>query len=284
MSGFPAEWLALREPYDGVARNPAVLAELRAAFAGRPAIFAVDLACGTGATARALTKFLPARQNWRLVDNDLGLLARAPALTQGADVTVATMPVDLARDLEIALDGPLDLIATSAFLDLVSGRFVERLTVEAAARGLPVYAALSYDGGLRMSPQDDRDQKVVAAFNRHQKSDKGFGPALGPAAAQAAADLFARVGYAVVQGPSPWRLGREDRDIQLGILAGIAAAAGETGDIALTDLMTWLTARRDAVAAGVAEMTVGHVDLFAVPTATRWGERSQSNSTSSPIA
>ncbi|MDQ2081365.1 class I SAM-dependent methyltransferase [Xanthobacteraceae bacterium Astr-EGSB] len=284
MTGFSANWLSLREPYDMAARNGAILAKVRAAFADRSAIFAIDLACGTGATARALAKSLPARQNWRLVDNDLGLLARAPALTQTADIAVAAMPVDLARDLEMALDGPLDLVATSAFLDLVSGRFVERLAVEAAARGLPVYAALSYDGRVGMTPEDDLDQKVVTAFNRHQKTDKGFGPALGPAAAQAAADLFGRVGYAVDKGTSDWRLGEGDQAIQLELLAGMAAAAGETGDIALTDLMAWLTRRRDAVAAGEAAMTVGHVDLFAVPTARRWGERSQSNSTSSPMA
>jgi hypothetical protein len=283
MTGFSAGWLTLREPYDVAARNGAVLAKLEATFAGRPAIFAVDLACGTGATARALTTYLPARQNWRLVDNDLGLLARAPAATQAAGVTVAAMPVDLARDLEMALDGPLDLVATSAFLDLVSGRFVERLAVEAAARGLPVYAALSYDGRIGMAPQDPLDESVVAAFNRHQRTDKGFGPALGPAAPQAAADLFVHVGYGVEQGRSDWLLGPADRAIQLELLAGMAAAAGETGDIGLVDLMAWLTRRRDTVAAGVAEMTVGHVDLFAVPTARRWGEKSQSNNTSSPI-
>jgi hypothetical protein len=283
MTGFSADWLSLREPYDRAARNVAILAKVQAAFVDRPAIFALDLACGTGATARALAKSLPARQNWRLVDNDLGLLARAPGLTQTADIAVAAMPVDLARDLEMALDGPLDLIATSAFLDLVSGRFVERLAVETAARGLPVYAALSYDGRVGLTPADELDQKVVTAFNRHQKTDKGFGPALGPAAAQAAADLFGRVGYAVEQGTSDWRLGEGDQAIQLELLAGMAAAAGEIGDIALTDLMAWLTRRRDAVATREATMTVGHVDLFAVPTSRRWGERSQSNSTSSPI-
>ena len=38
------------------------------------------------------------------------------------DVTVTTVPVDLSRDLEAALDGPVDLVTTSALLDLVSRR------------------------------------------------------------------------------------------------------------------------------------------------------------------
>jgi hypothetical protein len=283
MSSFSVDWLALREPYDASARNAEVLDRLRTYFADRPAVFCVDLACGTGATVRALAKYLPPRQNWRLCDNDLGLLARAPALTQATGANVVPTPVDLARDLEMALDGPLDLVATSAFFDLVSGRFLERLTVEAAARGLPVYAALSYDGRTEMTPEDELDQRVVASFNRHQRTDKGFGEALGPAAASAAAAMFARVGYAVTTGGADWVLGPGDQKIQLDILAGIAAAAGEIGDIPLTELMSWLTRRRAAVTAGIAGMRVGHVDLFAVPTARRWGERSQSNSTSSPI-
>ena len=60
------------------------------------------------------------------------------------------MPVDLARDLEAALDGPVDLVTTSALLDLVSDDWLERLAIEAAARRLPVYAALSYDGRIEL--------------------------------------------------------------------------------------------------------------------------------------
>ena len=54
MSGFSAEWLALREPYDAKARNAAVLDAVASAFRGEPSVSVVDLACGTGATLRAL--------------------------------------------------------------------------------------------------------------------------------------------------------------------------------------------------------------------------------------
>ena len=77
MSGFSADWLALREPYDLRARNPAVLDAVAAFFEPRPSVRVVDLACGTGSTLRALSPRLPPRQSWTLVDNDPGLLARA---------------------------------------------------------------------------------------------------------------------------------------------------------------------------------------------------------------
>src|SRR6266702_2036189 len=140
MSGFSSGWLALREPYDKRARSSIVLDAAAAWAAGKDSIAVVDLACGLGSTLRTVRERLPRRQSWRLVDNDLSLLARAADLARPAELSVMPVPVDLARDLEAALDGPIDLITTSALLDLVSGEWVERLAVELAARRLPVYA------------------------------------------------------------------------------------------------------------------------------------------------
>jgi hypothetical protein len=65
---------------------------------------------------------------------------RAPALERPPNINVVTGPIDLVR-LELALDGPLDLITMSALLDLVSLEWLDRLAIEAAARRLPVYGA-----------------------------------------------------------------------------------------------------------------------------------------------
>ena len=131
---------------------------------------------------RALGARIPARQNWRLVDNDLepaGAARRRCA--SAAIVTVAHVPIDLVRDLELALDGPIDLVTTSALLDLVSDEWLERLVVEAAARRLPVYAALTYDGRVEASSRPmPFDPKSSPPSIAHQRTDKGFGPALGP--------------------------------------------------------------------------------------------------------
>jgi len=283
MSGFSADWLTLREPYDLRARNPAVLEALSAEFSTRSSIAVVDLACGIGSTLRALAPILPRRQSWRLVDNDLSLLARVQGKAATAESVVTTTPVDLACDVEIALDGPLDLVTTSAFLDLVSADWLERFALEAAARGLPIYAALTYDGRVAIEPEDPLDRRVIDAVNQHQLRDKGFGPSLGPAAAPAAIMVLQRVGYAVESGLSDWQFGPADKDIQLELVSGWAAAAREIGDLSLPDLIAWVTRRRDAIAAGGSSMQIGHLDIFARRTGTRWGDRSQSNSTSSPI-
>jgi SAM-dependent methyltransferase len=268
MTGFSADWLALRERYDRHARNPEIIDILDGTFRNCPSIAVVDLACGTGATLRAISSRLPPRQHWRLVDNDLGLLARAAALAHPPDITVLPRTIDLARDLELALDGPTDLIATSALLDLVSQTWIDRLAVEAAARRLPVYAALSYDGRTELAPAERFDGAVIAAVNAHQRTDKGFGRALGPEAATAAVRAFRRIGYAVQEGRSDWILQPVDREIQLRLLAGLAMAASEMGSLERQAIASWLEQRQAHVVAGCSTTRVGHVDFLARPIGT----------------
>lgn len=268
MSGFSADWLALREPFDLRARNADVLAAVAAAVTTLSPVRIVDLACGTGSTLRALSRHLPARQHWRLADNDLGLLARAAAMPRAETVTVTTVALDLNRDLEAALDGPVDLVTTSALLDLVSESWLERLVVEIAARKIPFYAALSYDGRVELNPADPLDAKIVDAMNAHQRTNKGFGAALGPASAASAIASFVSLGYSVTHGMSDWTAGVDERDFQAEIFSGWASAAREMA-VSPADSDAWLSRRRDLLAAGKSSLRVGHVDLFAAPIGTR---------------
>jgi SAM-dependent methyltransferase len=266
MSGFSACWLALREPYDRAARNVAVLDAIAAAFAGASAAAVADLGCGTGATMRAIASRLPARQSWRLVDNDDVLLdAAKKAAPAGANVT--TVAVDLADAIGPALDG-CDLVATSALLDLISAAWLDRLVVSLVRLSRPLYAALSYDGVVTLTPETRNDAAVIAAVNRHQRTDKGFGPALGPDAARIAPERLRRAGFGVIEGRSDWRFGGNDRDIQLAMLAGWAGAAREIG-VDSSTLEEWLRERRAHVIAGRSHMQIGHIDFFATPTGRR---------------
>lgn len=269
MSGFSAEWLTLREPFDLRARNAAVLDAVASSLKPLPSVRIVDLACGTGSTLRALSPRLPVPQRWKLVDNDFGLLERARRTPLSGTVNVETMPLDLNRDLEAALDGPIDLVTTSALLDLVSEPWLERLAVEIAARKIPFYAALSYDGRVALSPADALDQRIVDGMNAHQRTDKGFGPALGPDAASAAIARFTSLGFSVTQGQSDWTMNPGDQNMQSEVLSGWANAAREIGAVSSTDSTTWLTRRRKLIASGRASLRVGHVDFFAAPTGTR---------------
>jgi SAM-dependent methyltransferase len=266
MSGFSLSWLSMREPYDRAARNVEVVDAVAATFADASAATVTDLGCGTGATMRAISPRLPAHQSWRLVDNDQVLLDVArKAAPAGASVTAVVL--DLAQAIEQALDS-CDLVATSALLDLVSAAWLDRLVACSARLSRPFYAALSYNGVVAMAPGSVHDVAVITAVNRHQRTDKGFGPALGPDAARTASARFRDAGFMVLEGRSDWRVGCDDREVQMEMLEGWAGAARAIG-VAPATLEEWLGERRDHVTAGRSQMRVGHIDFFATPTGRR---------------
>jgi len=259
----------LRESYDMHARNPIVLDAVAASFRSRDALSIVDLACGAGSTVRALGPRLSARQHWDLVDNDPHLLALACSGTFGDGVTLNAVPLDLSSNFAAALGGTKDLITISALLDLVSENWLDRFARHVAAHARCVYAALTYDGRIELSPADPLDTSITSAVNAHQRTDKGFGPALGPSAAAVAIAQFRALGYSIVQGRSDWTIGTGDREIQQELLAGWASAASEVKSLPRPDIDNWLARRRSAVEARVSTMRVGHVDFLATPSVIR---------------
>ena len=267
MTGFTTEWLGLREPFDGAARNRTVHDAVVAQFAKYYSVTVSDLGSGTGSSFRAITSRLPVEQTWRLYDSDITLVAGPAAPTEGA--RFHRWVVNLAEDLELALESPLDLVTTSALLDLTSGGWAERLVTELAVRNLPFYAALTYDGRVALSPTDPTDTDVIMAVNHHQRTDKGFGAALGASAADFYMKAFHAVGYEVVSGQSDWVFRSSDQAMQLQMLEDWAGAARAVNLLPRWRVQDWLTRRRDLVATARSSMRVGHIDFFARPIATR---------------
>ncbi len=249
--GFSADWLSLREPADGAARDAHLLAQACAAAGPRPVI--LDLGCGTGSTTRAMVDLLPKDTRWRLLDGDQTLLDRAQAETHAVSEFFCQ---DLADVEALPLDG-VTLVTASALLDLMSEEWVTRL---AARLNVPFYAALSYDGAMAWAPESPEDRAVEAYFNRHQRTDKGVGRALGPDAGPRTAEIFQNAGFDVTLAQSPWDLGPEMAPLQTLLNDGIATAAEEAG---LKDAPQWAQTRRKMAEKG--RTRVGHIDLIALP-------------------
>jgi hypothetical protein len=247
---FDAGWLDLREPADRAARDPGLLAAAAAYLAAGEPPLALDLGCGSGAMPRAL--HAPSLR-WRLVDRDPALLRLAAGRCPGAE----TFAADLADLDRLPLDG-VRLVTASALVDLASAAWLDGLAVRLADAGAGLYATLAYDGRMAFEPPHPRDRAVRAAFNAHQRRDKGLGPALGPAAWHTLARAFATRGFAVDLAPSDWRLGATDAALTAALVGWIAAAAEEMG----VDAGGWAQARRAA-----SGCIVGHIDVLALPPA-----------------
>lgn len=275
MSGFAADWLALREKVDHASRNPTLAARVRAHFAGRDALTIVDLGCGTGSNLRGLAADLPPRQHWHLIDGDAALLQRARESLadwaeevqadgerlrlrrDGREIVVSFERADLTRrDLDFSAVGA-ELVTAAALLDLVSESWLERLVAALAAGKLPLYAVLNYDGEAEWQPADPLDGRVIAAFNRHQRGDKGFGPALGPASSEALAQLLRQYGYRYGSLPSPWVLGPTEAELIRALTDGFAQAAGEIEPERQAAFAAWANAQ-----AGAQKVRIGHRDVF----------------------
>lgn len=285
MSGFSAQWLELREPFDAAARSKSLAASLGQHIPlGRSSdpLTIVDLGCGAGSNLRFLAPLLGGVQRWRLVDHDAPLLDAALAATerwaraQGAAVqrsgTRLTLRAssfecrvecetadlaDLAR-LELPAGG---LVTAAALLDLVSRDWLETLAQRTRAASAAICFALTYDGRTTTKPAEREDATVLAMFNRHQLFDKGFGPALGMRAASVAEAAFEAHGYELGVAPSDWEIGRDDHALQLALLDGWLGAALEIAPKSRLALTTWHERRRAHVLAGRSSFRVGHVDL-----------------------
>jgi SAM-dependent methyltransferase len=262
VTGFSADWLALREPADGRARDANLTAQLVQAARQRSQTRFIDLACGTGANLRYLAPRIGGEQRWQLVDSDPALLEKVG--TVGA-CEVETQRLDLTTDLP-ALDFAPDIIVTaSALLDLVSGRWLTQLVECCRAGRCPALFALSYDGRIELTPRDPDDEWIRQLVNRHQLGDKGFGPALGPDAWWRIRDLFREAGYTVLTARSDWNLLPEETFLQQALLEGWAGAALELASADVARCREWLARRLAHVTTGVSRMTVGHEDVLALP-------------------
>lgn len=273
---FSAEWLALREPIDHRSRSKALLARVGAHLQDIAEPTIIDIGCGTGSNLRATAPALGRRQRWVLVDYDAKLLdAAAEALARWAGtairdeaglvlmrgaqtITVTFRQADLAADLDSALAGDADLVTASAFFDLASPQFIARFAGVIARHRAAFYTVLTYDGTKTWQPGHAADAAMNAAFNAHQGSDKGFGPAAGPRAPGELRDALRAHAYRVEEEPSPWLLEARDTALIAALANGFADAVAETGRVDPATIADWRKLRRTAG-------TVGHIDTLALP-------------------
>ena len=258
MAGFSADWLALREPADHAARSAALTRALLEELPLDRPLRILDLGAGSGSNLRYLTTEPKIRSEWLLVDHDPSLLAGVQQ-TPGVEVRC----LDLASLDDRRIFAGRDLVTASALLDLVSESWLTTLAERCAEAGAAVLFALSYDGRIVCSPEDGQDAAIVALVNAHQRTDKGFGRALGPDATDVAARCFTERGYRVRRERSDWILPPASAELQRQLIDGWAQAAIDMAPERAAIINDWRTRRLAHVDANRSEIIVGHEDLLA---------------------
>ncbi len=264
MSGFSADWLALREPLDLAARNQ----EIEDAFfkvLPTSDVRILDLASGAGSTVAALSRRAASPIHWTLTDYDPDLLAIASKRQfETAPASLAVKEVDLSGGLEQLPLAQVDAATTSAFLDLVSEVFLQKLVEAITSAEKPFLASLTYDGRTSFEPSDPLDDRLLNALNTDQQTDKGFGPALGPKAASRAVQLFRDKGYKVLEADSDWKIQANATEFLNEFLTGWARVGAKHGNDQV-EIDRWLELRSQQISEHALTMTVGHQDFVALP-------------------
>lgn len=290
-SQFTADWLTLREPLDRGARAVALTHRLAEMLPRDRGLSLVDLGCGTGANLRTLAPCLPVPQTWRCIDRDPLLLRELPNRTrpwaeaaglvqrwEDADETILSLDApegfryrvelelrDLAATVEDLDFRGVDVVTCAALMDLVSLEWLAVVAKRAVQAGAVMLAALTITGEVAFFPEDPLDAEMLDLVRRHQRGDKGFGPALGPAAPQAMTEVFEALGYQVDTQPSVWEAGAETVRLQRAVIEDHARAAAALAPDRREMVAAWRDARLMATERGRGRLRVGHIDLLAHP-------------------
>ena len=234
MGGFSADWLTLREPADAArALGRADARRLpRRLRAGR------DRRRPRSRRRHRVERAVPGRT---LLAGAVDALAARRSRSGAARARVSAGGGTMERGVwrrACSICAPLAieagelfagraLVTASALLDLVSERWLHALRADAAARPARRCCSRSrYDGGIHCSPGEPEDATVRELVNRHQRTDKGFGPALGPGRRSGGARAFCRLGLS--RASASGAIGcstRDARDLQRQLIDGWAEAA-----------------------------------------------------------
>jgi hypothetical protein len=161
----------------------------------------------------------------------------------------------------LAVVDDCDFVTASALMDLVSDQWIRALVARCRAGGAALLFPLIYDGQSRCEPEEPYDNRVRQLVNEHQRTDKGFGAALGPHAGGVAARYLADAGYDVRHEASDWVLASESRELQRELIDGWAAAALHVAPEESAAIAKWHARRQDHVNCGRSRLIVGHVDV-----------------------
>ena len=286
--GFSQEWLSLREPADHAARSPVLTRHINQWIQSRSAdqLKVMDLGAGTGSNLRYLCPGFGHNQHWTLIDNDASLLSNLPTIltdwaagmgmqirqdhhsihlqTDTFSSTIEWHINNLADDMAQLPFSTTDLTTGSALLDLTSTLWLDELAMLCNRYECASLFVLNYDGRIHWQPELHEDERIQTLLNAHQLTDKGFGPALGPAAGEYFSNIV-KLNQKVMTEGSDWTIDKSQQALQQALIEGWAGAATEQDPAASQAAHQWRQQRTLVNQQREATLTVGHIDVLALP-------------------
>jgi hypothetical protein len=161
-------------------------------------------------------------------------------------------------------DGTSDhrLVACSALLDVLTAGHLDAVCRAVIDNRVPALFSLSVTGAQSIRPIDPNDQRLLDAFNDHQRR---AGRA-GPDAITVAVDTLGTGGFTVRIQETPWRLTASSDSAFVEQLLRERLDAAVAQDPTLAPVAkAWFELRRSQLELGVLRMEIGHRDILALP-------------------
>lgn len=223
---FSSSWIEMRQVYDMQARSP-LLFEYLDKLPTTENINLLDLYCGSGSFLVWSIKNNINYKKCVLIDYDIKLLKsikrniksviephlKIQSNTNNLDLLIKNNKEIISNIKIIKNDcnkynkgyDKYQLISFSAVLDLMSKSTINNI-LKIAKSDCALYFSLCFNGKVKWTPSNTMDKYILSFFNNHQRSDKGFGLALGCKSIEYISKLAKSRDLSIKIKESPWQI------------------------------------------------------------------------------
>ena len=128
-----------------------------------------------------------------------------------------------------------------------------------------LFYSLCFDGKVKWLPSHHFDKYILSLFNNHQKTDKGFGKALGYQAIDYLTMKAKKLGYRVTEKESAWKIvnsHEKDKNFMRRYILDIKKALYHMEGIDRSMLSEWYLSKKESIGQKKLKLCVGHKDIL----------------------
>tara|TARA_B100000900_G_scaffold154893_1_gene131547 strand:+ start:1629 stop:2501 length:873 start_codon:yes stop_codon:yes gene_type:complete len=282
---FSKSWINMRLEYDNYSRSN-ILNKYLKNNKYMPDIDLIDMCSGSGNFLIWLIKNELSFNEYTLIDNDTNLLKSIKSNLRKnipKDLKIKSntnnMNLILCKDKFISSKVLIKkndcdnfnyktkrfhIISYSAALDLMSKSSIIK-AIKRVNNLNAIYFSLCFNGIVKWTPTNTFDKYILSFFNKHQRTDKGFGEALGPESIDFVNRYSIKQGMKVTTKHSPWIINNktnQDKIFMNRYLLDIKKALFHMEGIDRNILRNWYKDKKRDIEKKSIKLYVGHQDIL----------------------
>ena len=281
---FSKSWINMRVEYDNYSRS-----NILSNYLNKNNLVSdmelIDMCCGSGNFLIWLIKKDLSFNEYTLIDNDINLLKSIRSnLKRNCSKNIKiksntnNMNLILSRDnlnSRVSIKRSdcdkfsyktkkFHVISYSAVLDLMSKSSIIKALKKVNNLNI-IYFSLCFDGTVKWTPTNTFDKYILSFFNHHQRTDKGFGTALGSKSIDFVKRCANKQDMQITIKNSPWIIDNKsykDKTFMNRYLLDIKKALFHMEGIDRDILRTWYKDKKNDIDNKSIKLYVGHQDIL----------------------